>query len=87
MKVRERDLRLDSDPVRFGNAIVRCEGYSPDCMYNGRCSRKGECFASPPHLVAARMIEDIIPNDGRGGRHIAYLRLAAEGLRNGRIDF
>ncbi|WP_156397427.1 MULTISPECIES: hypothetical protein [unclassified Sphingomonas] len=43
--------------------------------------RDGDCFASPPHLVAARMIERLIP-DGRDGAHLAYLKRVAEMLRD-----
>lgn len=83
MNARERDLRHDADPVRFGMAASKCEGYTPDCSYHGRCMKDGACFASPPHLVAARMIEKITPDDG--GQYGAYLRKAAEMLREGRV--
>lgn len=55
MKARERDLAHDADPVRFGNAMLKCEGFAPDCSYHGRCQFNGQCFASPAHIVAARM--------------------------------
>lgn len=85
MKTREIDLRHDADPVRFGTAMLACEGYAPDCSYHGRCMAGGQCFASPAHLVAARMVEAIIPKDGRAGMHLAYLRQVAEMLREDRI--
>lgn len=85
-KARERDLRHDASDVRFANAMMRCEGYSPDCSHNGRCMRDGECFASSAHLVAARMIESLLPTDGRAGVHFAYLRRCAEMLRSERIN-
>lgn len=81
MRVSERDLRHDADPARFGSAMLACEGFAPDCSHNGRCMRDGDCFASPPHLVAARMIEALIPS-GRDGVHLAYLKLVAEMLRD-----
>lgn len=86
MKVRESDLRHDADPVRFGTAMLACEGYAPDCSTYGVCMAGGRCFASPPNLVAARMIERIIPKDGRAGVHLAYLRRVAEMLREDRIN-
>lgn len=86
MRVRERDLRHDADPVRFGAAMLACEGFGPDCSAHGRCMRDGDCFASPPHLVAARMVESLIPTDGRAGMHIAYLKRVVERLREGRVD-
>ncbi|WP_068089188.1 hypothetical protein [Novosphingobium rosa] len=85
MKVREIDLRHGADSARFGNAMLACEGYAPECSLAGRCLSSGDCFASPPHLVAARMIEGLLPTDGRAGLHLAYLRRAAEMLREGRI--
>ncbi|QEH79965.1 hypothetical protein EIK56_18230 [Sphingomonas sp. C8-2] len=86
MKVRERDLRHDADPVRFGAAMTVCEGYAPECSYQGRCTRDGQCFASPAHLVAARMIESLLPTDGRAGMHYAYLQKVAQMLRDDQID-
>lgn len=80
VKVTERDLRHDADSVRFGYAILACEGYAPSCSEQGRCSMDGRCFDSAPHLVAARMIEGLLPQDGRAGMHYAYLRRVAEAL-------
>ena len=85
MKARERHLAHDADPVRFCDAVSKCEGYTPDCSHNGRCMLDGQCFASPPNLVAARLVESIIPDDGRAGVHLAYLRKCAEMLRTGMI--
>lgn len=85
MREGERHLRHDADSVRFGNAILKCEGYAPDCSFLGRCSFNGRCFASPAHLVAARMIEKLLPANGRAGTHFAYLREAARQLREGII--
>ncbi|WP_157783534.1 hypothetical protein [Rhizorhabdus wittichii] len=85
MRVRERDLRHDADPVRFGAAMTVCEGYAPECSYNGRCMWEGRCFASPPNLVAARMIEKLLPADGRAGMHYAYLQRVAEMLREDQV--
>lgn len=42
----EADLAGD-DATRFGNAIVRCTGYSPDCMARGACLMGG-CFEPKP---------------------------------------
>ena len=84
-RARERDLAHDADPVRFGNATLRCDGYTPDCSFYGRCMMGGECFASPPHLVAARMVEALIPDDGRAGVHLALLRKVATMLRDDRV--
>lgn len=86
MRGRERDLAHDADPVRFGAAIGKCEGYAPDCSHYARCHLGGQCFASPGHLVAARMVEGLLPGDGRAGTHFAYLRRAAEMLREGKIE-
>ncbi|AIT81609.1 hypothetical protein [Novosphingobium pentaromativorans] len=85
VKVTERDLRHGADSVRFGNAILACEGYAPSCSDQGRCTMDGRCFDSAPHLVAARMIEGLLPKDGRAGMHYAYLRRVAEALREDRI--
>ncbi|KPH66035.1 hypothetical protein [Novosphingobium sp. ST904] len=85
VKVTERDLRHGANSVRFGNAILACEGYAPSCSDQGRCTMGGRCFDSAPHLVAARMIESLIPKDGRAGMHYAYLRRAAENLREERV--
>jgi hypothetical protein len=82
----ERDLRHDADPARFGVAVLKCEGYTPDCSYLGRCQLRGLCFAQPGHLVAARMIERTLPSDGRCGTHYAYIRRVAQMLREGQID-
>lgn len=84
MRVTARDIRHDADPVRFGTAILRCEGYAPDCSAQGRCCHDGDCFASPPNLVAARMIEQLIPA-GAAGVHLAYLRQCASMLRAGKV--
>lgn len=85
MRVSERDLSHDASSERFGAAISKCEGYTPDCSYSGKCMAEGDCFASPPNLVAARMIEKLLPTNGRAGVHYAYLRKAAEMLREERI--
>jgi hypothetical protein len=85
MRVRERNLRHDADSVSFGNAMLACEGYAPECSHAGRCLSGGDCFASPPHLVAARMVESLLPTDGRAGLHLAYLRRIVEMLREDRI--
>ncbi len=85
-RVREKDLAHGSDDDRFGRAVTKCEGYTPDCIYYGRCMYGGQCFASPGHLVAARMIEKLIPPDGPAGTHFAYLRRVAEMLRDGRVE-
>lgn len=83
---RERDLRHDADPERFGAAMLRCEGYAPGCSEAGACMNGGLCFKGPPHITAARMIEGILaPYDGRAGVHLAYLRKCAELLREGGI--
>lgn len=85
-KARERDLRHDADSVRFGHAMLKCEGYAPACSDAGRCANGGRCFGSTPHDVAARMIEAMIPTDGHAvGVHFAYLRRVAELLRDGQI--
>lgn len=86
VRVTERDLRHDAVSVRFGNAILACEGYAPECSYAGRCLKDGDCFASPPHLVAARMIESLIPDDPNArGMYLTHLKRAAEMLRSGRV--
>lgn len=86
-RVRERDLRHDGDAVRFGYAMLKCEGYAPACSEAGRCTRDGRCFGSIPSDVAARMIEAMIPTDQHTtGVHFAYLRRVAELLRDGKID-
>jgi hypothetical protein len=82
---REHDLRHGAPDGRFGPAIAKCEGYTPDCMYFRRCSMGGVCFASPGHLVAARLIEGLLPTDGRPGTHFAYLRRVAEMLRHDQV--
>lgn len=84
-RLSERDLRHGADSVRFGDAMARCEGYAPDCSERGRCLGEGGCFSSSPHLVAARMVESLLPTDGRAGVHFAYLRQVAELLRNGKV--
>lgn len=85
-RLTERDVAHDADPVRFGDAMLRCEGYAPACCDAGRCLNGGSCFASPAHLVAARMIEGLIdPSAHATGLHYAYLRRAAEMLRADRI--
>lgn len=81
----ERDLRHDADSVRFGDAVARCEGYAPACAEQGRCLGDGACFSNSAHLVAARMIEGLLPTDGRAGVHFAYLRQVVEMLRAGRV--
>lgn len=86
MKVSERDLSHDADPERFGTAVSKCEGFTPDCSFHGRCMNGGDCFASPAHLVAARMVESLLPKDGRAGLHLAYLRRVAEMLREDRVN-
>lgn len=85
MRVRERDLSHEADPVRFGNAMLKCEGFGPDCSFSGRCMHDGECFVSAPNLVAARMIEALAPNQHERGMHFAYLRRCAELLREGKV--
>lgn len=85
-KARERDLRHDAQPARFGAAVLKCEGFTPDCSYHGRCMMEGQCFADAPHLVAARMIETLLPPGGPAGVHFAYLRACAQQLRDGLVD-
>lgn len=85
-RVREKDLEHGSDDDRFGRAVMKCEGYTPDCVYFGRCSFGGQCFASPEHLVAARMIEKLIPAHGPAGTHFAYLRKVAKMLRANQVE-
>lgn len=85
-RVRERDLSHDADSVRFGAAMLKCEGYAPGCSEAGRCTNGGRCFGSAPNLIAARMVEAMIPGDGHTrGVHYAYLRRLAEMLRNDEI--
>ncbi|HEX8382433.1 MAG TPA: hypothetical protein VF592_03560 [Sphingomonas sp.] len=86
-RAQERDLRHDADPIRFGAAAVKCEGFTPDCSYHQRCMMGGECFASPPHLVAARMIEKQVldPLPDAPGVHRAYIREVVTMLREGRV--
>lgn len=84
-RARERDLRHGADSIRFGNAMLECEGYAPTCSAAGSCMRGGRCFAHSAHLVAARMIEGLLPKDGRAGVHLAYLSKVAEMLREGLI--
>lgn len=86
MKPRERDLRHDADPVRFAAAMSQCEAGSDACSRHGMCEKGGECFVSPPHLVAARMVERLITKEGRAGVHYAYLRRCVELLRADRIE-
>lgn len=88
MKVRvsESDLRHDADHVRFGNAMLACEGFGPECSFAGRCLSDGRCFDSAPNLVAARLAESLIPTDQHSnGMHLAYLRRVAEMLREDRV--
>lgn len=80
---RERDLRHDADSYRFGNAMLQCEGFGPECSERGRCQMDGRCFSHDAHLVAARMIEGLIPTGPHAvGVHFAYLRRCAEMLRS-----
>lgn len=67
-------------------AVGKCEGFTPDCSYHGACMLDGDCFASPPNLVAARMVEKLIPKDGPAGVHYAYLRRVVEMLREDRLS-
>ena len=83
-RLTERDLAHDADSARFGDAMIRCEGYAPACCDAGKCMNGGSCFASPANLVAARMIKALIPK-GAVGLHYAYLQRAAERLREDRI--
>jgi hypothetical protein len=85
MKARERDLQEGAPLERFGNAVMRCEGFTPDCVHHSRCMRGGECFASPGNLVAARLIESLIPSPRPAGLHFAYLQHCAEMLRAGKV--
>lgn len=85
MKARERDLKDGSPEGRFGEAVSKCEGYTPDCVFHERCMFDGRCFDSRPELVAARMIEGLLPSDGRAGVHLAYIRKVADMLRNGYV--
>ena len=85
-RITSRDLRHDADNFRFGEAMIRCEGYAPDCSEHGRCRHDGRCFSSTPELVAARMVEGLIPTSQHiSGVHFAYLRRVAEMLREGRV--
>ncbi|WP_343546758.1 hypothetical protein [Sphingobium yanoikuyae] len=85
-RISERDLRDDADPYRFGEAMVRCEGFAPDCSARGSCGMNGRCFSGDAHLVAARMVESLIPTSQHvSGLHLAYLRRVAEMLREGRV--
>ena len=40
----EAGLRNGADPEAFADAIMRCQGYSPNCSYYGVCELDGECF-------------------------------------------
>ncbi|PHP18768.1 hypothetical protein CG471_15995 [Sphingobium sp. IP1] len=85
-RIRERDLRHDADSFHFGDAMVQCEGYAPSCSEQGRCMMDGRCFLHDAHLVAARMVESLIPTSQHvSGLHLAYPRRVAEMLREGRI--
>lgn len=85
-RLTERDIAHDADPVRFGDAMLRCEGYAPTCCDAGKCMNGGSCFASPANLVAARMIESLIdPSPHSVGAHYAYLRKVASMLREGKV--
>lgn len=85
-RITERDLRHDADSERFGQAVLRCEGYTPACSELAKCQMEGVCFSGAANLIAARMIERIIPTSLHShGVHLAYLRRVAEMLREGRV--
>ena len=85
-RITERDLRHDADSVRFGDAMARCEGFAPWCSEYGRCQMEGSCFSGAANLIAARMIERMVGRSGHAiGAHWAYLKRAAEMLREGRV--
>ncbi len=84
-RLTERDLRHDADPVRFGDAMLRCEGYTPACSEKGVCEYGGRCFSGSAHLVAARMIEALLPGPHTAGTHFAYLQRVARMLRDGEV--
>ena len=87
IKPRERDLRHGAPDARFGAAVMACEGFTPDCSHHGRCMNDGLCFANAPQLVAARMIEKLLPESRNAiGMHLAYVRRVAEMLRAGDIQ-
>ena len=81
----ERGLLHGASDAAFGAAMMRCRNSSGDCSYAGRCIMGG-CFSSGPEIDAARLIEVLIPTDGRTGVEYAYVRAAAQMLRAGRID-
>lgn len=86
---READLRHDAPGARFGDAMLKCEGYAPNCSHLGRCEFEGRCFASPANLVAARMVEGLFPKGSARqhirGLHWALLERVAQMLRNDEI--
>lgn len=83
---READLAHGAPDGRFAEAVAKCEGYTPDCIYVGRCRFDGRCFASPANLVAARMIEGLFPKGAERqhirGMHWALLEKVAQMLRD-----
>lgn len=85
MQPRERDLRHDADPERFGDAMLKCQNASGECMSAGRCLYDGQCFVTSPEITAAEMIEGLLPHNVPAGQHWAYLRKCAEMLREGRV--
>lgn len=38
------DISHDAEPEAFGEAILRCQGFAPDCSYTGECAKDGFCF-------------------------------------------
>lgn len=85
-RITSRDLRHGADDFRYGAAMIRCEGYAPACSADGRCHKDDRCFSSAPELVAARMVESLIPaGEHVSGLHYALLRRVAAMLREGRI--
>jgi hypothetical protein len=84
-KAVERDLRHGADHDQFAAAMMKCEFGSADCSHHGYCLLDGACFASPGHLVAARMIAKLIPSADADGKHFSYLRKCVELLRAGSV--
>lgn len=48
----ERDLQIDADPARLSQAMLKCQGWAPDCVEAGHCQHDGDCFSRTRHWIA-----------------------------------
>jgi hypothetical protein len=78
-------LKEDASPEEFGEAVMLCQGYTPDCVNAFDCYHEGMCFSDSGRgwRKARKMIQSLIDAERAelGSVHVrSWLKLALDAL-------